>query len=294
MAEDSVVDKRRMRQAFDRAAADYDAAAVLQHEVCKRMLGRLDYIKHEPALIVDAGCGTGNALPGLRQRYRKAAIVALDIAPAMLQRARARLPRRLLPFGAAAAQAVCGDIERLPLKTAGTDMVWSSLALQWVNDAETAFAEIARVLRPGGLLMFSTLGPDTLKELRAAYGAADAHSHVNRFIDMHDLGDMLLAAGFADPVMDMEYVTLTYADVRALMRDLKAIGARNALHGRPQGLSGRAGLAAVARAYESLRRDGRLPATFEVVYGHAWMSDRRRLADGLQPIHLHFERRANG
>ncbi|HET8608383.1 MAG TPA: malonyl-ACP O-methyltransferase BioC [Burkholderiales bacterium] len=292
MNDDLLVDKRRMRQAFDRAAGDYDAAAVLQHEVCRRMLGRLDYIKHEPALIVDAGCGTGNALPGLRERYRKAAIVALDIAPAMLRRARARLPRRLLRFGAAAAHAVCGDIEQLPLKSAAAGMVWSSLALQWVNDAETAFAEIARVLAPGGLLMFSTLGPDTLKELRAAYDAADAHRHVNRFIDMHDLGDMLLAAGFADPVMDMEYVTLTYTDVRALMRDLKAIGARNALYGRPPGLSGKAALTAVARGYESLRRDGRLPATFEVVYGHAWMSQRRHRADDLQPIHLHFDRRA--
>ncbi|HEX5464071.1 MAG TPA: malonyl-ACP O-methyltransferase BioC [Burkholderiales bacterium] len=292
MNDDLVVDKRRMRQAFERAADDYDAAAVLQHEVCRRMLGRLDYIKHQPALIVDAGCGTGNALSGLRQRYRKAGIVALDIAPAMLHRARARLPRRLLPFGTAAAHAVCGDIEHLPLKTAAAGMVWSSLALQWVNDAEAAFAEIARVLTPGGLLMFSTLGPDTLKELRAAYDAADAHRHVNRFIDMHDLGDMLLAAGFADPVMDMEYVTLTYTDVRALMHDLKAIGARNALYGRPQGLSGKAALAAVARGYEPLRRDGRLPATFEVVYGHAWMSERRGLADDLQPIHLHFDRRA--
>jgi malonyl-CoA O-methyltransferase len=292
MNDDLLVDKRRMRRAFDRAADEYDAVAVLQHEVCRRMLGRLDYIKHEPALIVDAGCGTGNALRGLRERYRKAAIVALDIAPAMLRRARVRLPRRLLPFGAAAAHAVCGDIEQLPLKNAAAGMVWSSLALQWVNDAQTAFAEIARVLAPGGLLMFSTLGPDTLKELRTAYAAADAHRHVNRFIDMHDLGDMLLAAGFADPVMDMEYVTLTYADVRALMHDLKAIGARNALHGRPPGLSGKAALAAVARGYEPLRRDGRLPATFEVVYGHAWMSQRRHRADDLQPIHLHFDRRA--
>ena len=140
-----------------------------------------------------------------------------------------------------------------------------------------------RVLAPGGLLMFSTFGPDTLKELRGAYAGTDRYTHVNRFIDMHDLGDMLVHAGFADPVMDMETMTLTYADVRALMRDLKAIGAHHMSAGRRPGMSPRAVLAAVESNYESRRYDGRLPATFEVVYGHAWVPQPRTTADG-RPI----------
>jgi len=175
---------------------------------------------------------------------------------------------------------VCGDIEQLPLRSAAVGMVWSNLALQWVNDPPRAFAEFRRVLAPGGLLMFSTFGPDTLKELRAAYAGADRYTHVNRFVDMHDLGDMLVHAGFAAPVMDMEYMTLTYPEVRALMHDLKAIGAHNVTAGRRRGMTARATLAQVERNYEVSRRDGRLPATFEVVYGHAWAPLPRSTADG--------------
>jgi malonyl-CoA O-methyltransferase len=148
--------------------------------------------------------------------------------------------------------------------------VWSNLVLQWVGEPRRAFAEVHRVLAPGGLVLFSSFGPDTLKELRGAFQGLDGHTHVHRFADMHEVGDQLVGCGFADPVMDMEVVTLTYENVRALMRDLKAIGARNATLGRPAGLAGRAWLAKLAANYESLRRDGRLPATFEVIYGHAW------------------------
>jgi malonyl-CoA O-methyltransferase len=168
----------------------------------------------------------------------------------------------------------------LPLRSATIDLAWSNLALQWVNDTERAFAEFHRVLAPGGLLMFSTFGPDTLKELRAAFSNVDRHSHVSRFIDLHDIGDILVRCGFADPVMDMEPFTLTYSDVRALMHDLKAIGAHNVTRERPRGLTGRARLAAVTVAYEPLRRDGKLPATFEVVYGHAWKPQPRVTASG--------------
>jgi malonyl-CoA O-methyltransferase len=269
MKDELLIDKRSLRSAFEHAAESYDAAAVLQNEVCRRMLGRLEYLKHRPAAILDAGSGTGNALAGLGQRYPDARLIALDIALAMLRRGRQRLPwwKGLFTRGV---QAVCGDIERLPLKDASVGMVWSNLALQWVNDLPRAFAEMRRVLVPGGLLMFSTFGPDTLKELRRAYQDIDRHTHVNRFIDMHDIGDLLVSGGFGDPVMDMEHFTLTYGDVRELMRELKAIGARNVTRGRPNGLSGKRVLAAVTRNYEAFRRDGRLPATFEVVYGHAW------------------------
>ena len=282
---DQFIDKRLLRRAFERAAPGYDAAAVLQREVCGRMLSRLEYVRHRPAAILDAGCGTGIALPELRTRYPDAVLCAVDIALAMVRRARDRAPwwRLLLGRGM---QALCGDIERLPLRSAAFGMIWSNLALQWVNDPPRAFAEFRRVLAPGGLLMFSTFGPDTLKELRTAYQGVDRYSHVNRFIDLHDLGDMLVHAGFADPVMDMEILTLTYADVRALMHDLKAIGAHNMTAGRRPGMTARTALAAVERDYEALRRNGRLPATFEVVYGHAWAPLPRTTADGKPVIEI--------
>ncbi|MBX9810129.1 MAG: malonyl-ACP O-methyltransferase BioC [Burkholderiales bacterium] len=287
MNDELLVDKRLVRRSFEHAAATYDTAAVLQNEVCRRVLGRLDYIKHRPATILDAGSGTGNALDELARRYPQARLIALDIALAMLQRGRGRTPwwKNLLTRRPQPA-AVCADIERLPVADASIGMVWSNLALQWVNDLQRTFAEMRRVLVPGGLLMFSTFGPDTLKELRRAYQGADHHTHVNRFTDMHDIGDMLVHSGFADPVMDMEVFTLTYADVRELMRDLKAIGAHNVTHGRPVGLSGKARLQAMARNYEAFRREGRLPATFEVVYGHAWKPQPRISPTGRPVIEI--------
>jgi malonyl-CoA O-methyltransferase len=266
------LDKRLVRRSFEEAAATYDAAAVLQNEVCRRMLARLDYIKLEPAVILDAGSGTGNALTGLLARHPRARVVALDLALAMARRARARRRwwRSLFERGGPRLSALCGDMEQLPLAAGAAGMIWSNLALQWAHDPRRTLAEMHRVLAPGGLLMFSSFGPDTLKELRAAWQGVDGHTHVHGFIDMHDLGDMLVAAGYADPVMDMEHVTLTYADVHTLMRDLKAMGAHNMTRGRRPALSGRALLAKVTQNYEAARRDGKLPATFEVIYGHAW------------------------
>jgi malonyl-CoA O-methyltransferase len=280
-----LLDKRLLRLSFERAAAGYDAAAVLQREIGSRMLSRLDYVRLQPATVLDAGCGTGVATQCLQERYPAASICALDIAYAMAERARARSGwwRRLQRRGV---RALCADIESLPLRTKSVDLIWSNLALQWVNEPTSAFAEFRRIIAPGGLLMFSTFGPDTLKELRASYEGSDRYTHVNRFIDLHDLGDMLVHAGFADPVMDMEYMTLTYADVRALMRDLKAIGAHNVTAGRPQGMSARATLAAVERGYERWRRDDRLPATFEVIYGQAWAPLPRVTPDGRPVIEI--------
>lgn len=258
-----------MRRSFDKAATTYDQAAVLQREVCVRALERLDLVKLDPAAIIDAGCGTGFASLALHKRYPRAKLVALDIAPAMLRKARSRIPVWRKWIGSSRDVFVCGDNERLPLRSACVDMLWSNLAFQWVNDLPAVFAESQRVLRPGGLLMFTTFGPDTLKELRAAC-AADGKVHVNRFIDMHDIGDMMIGAGFADPVMDMEYVTLTYTDVRSVMRELKALGAHNVAVGRNRGLTGKQTLREIERRYESFREAERLPATFEIIYGHAW------------------------
>ena len=285
------VDPRAVRRAFARAAATYDAAAVLQREVGARMASRLDYIRIAPRMILDAGCGTGEAVGELAVRYAGARVVALDSALTMVEAARERtrrarsLLRRLLPEALgrgrqAAPQFVCGDVNMLPLPGVAFDMVWSNLALQWVNDLPRAFAETRRVLKVGGLFTFTTFGPDTLKEIRAAFARADGHTHTNRFIDMHDMGDMLVATGFADPVMDMEQLTLTYADAGSLMRELKQIGATNATRGRPHGLMGRARWQRALAAFETMRREGRIPATFEVVYGHAWKGEPRFSAEG--------------
>lgn len=289
------LDFAEVRRAFDHAAASYDAHAVLQREVCDRLLARLDYMTLQPSCVLDVGCGTGYGLAQLRARYTEAALVAVDIAPAMLAAARDRLPQpnwtqralaRLGSASPASAQFICADMDRLPLATSSANLVWSSLALQWAHDLEATLKGFHRVLAPGGLLMFSTFGPDTLKELRAAFASIDDAPHVNRFVDLHDIGDMLVHAGFASPVMEMEMLTLTYADLRALMRDLKGIGAHNAAAGRRRGLLGKSAWTKLEQAYAGHCIEGRLPATFEVIYGHAWAGDKTRREDGRQIIQM--------
>lgn len=276
------LDKRAVRRAFGRAAAGYDAHAVLQREVCERMAERLQFLKTTPHRILDAGCGTGYGSRRLLAHWPDAHLVALDIAPAMLETARAQRPGWLhrLPGLAGMAQRfarerfVCGDLEALPLAAGCIDMLWSNLALQWSNDLDGTFAGFQRVLAPDGLLMFSTFGPDTLRELRAAFAELDDAPHVSRFADMHDIGDALVRAGFAAPVMDRDVLTLTYDDLPSLMRDLKGLGAHNAATGRRQGLMGKSEWRRLQDVYETFRRDGKLPATYEVVYGHAWRGEK--------------------
>ena len=290
------VDPRAVRRGFARAAATYDQAAALQREIGARMAERLDYVKLAPSRILDAGCGTGGAIGDLGMRFPAARVIALDVAQPMLVAARARvhagrgaLRRLLRPFASRAALEpafVCADINALPFAGASCELVWSNLALQWVNDLPHALAEFRRVLSVGGLLSFTTFGPDTLRELRGAFAGIDGSTHTSRFIDMHDIGDMLVHAGFADPVMDMEHVTLTFDTPRALVVELKAIGATNRTLGRPHGLMGRARWARVIAALEGLRRDGRIPATFEVVYGHAWKVQARTTPEGHAIVRL--------
>lgn len=263
------VDKTDIRRAFDRAAPHYDEAAVLQAEVRERMLERLDYVKLTPGRVLDVGAGTGHGALALRRRYPGAEVVAMDLSPGMVAEARSRRPLWRRPLYA------CGDIGRLPLRDGCVDLVFSNLTLQWCADPEVVFAEINRVLKPGGLLLFSSLGPDTLHELRASWAAADPEGqHVNAFMDMHDVGDALVRAQMADPVMDVEHITMTYADVKGVMRDLKSIGAHNMQKGRRKGMTGKQRFTRMVEAYESRREAGVLPATYEVVYGHAWGSGR--------------------
>jgi malonyl-CoA O-methyltransferase len=283
------IDKARVRASFERAAQTYDAAAIVQKSVREEMLSRLDLVKLTPNTILDAGCGTGQGTFALQKRFSQAHVVSLDLALGMLQHTHTQMPslQRWLSYITDKKNLVCADIESLPLADASVDMVWSNLALQWCNDLDQAFTEIKRVLRPNGLIMFSTFGPDTLKELRIA-SAADTENgtiHVSRFIDMHDIGDAMTRAGFSAPVLDVEYFTLTYDDVKSVMRDLKSIGAHNATAGRARGLLGKGFLQHLAARYEQFRQDGKLPATFEVIYGHAWKPEQQpELQAGYAPV----------
>ena len=283
------IDKKQVRRAFSRAAPDYDAAAVLQREVCQRMLERLDYIKFQPDRILDAGSGTGWGTRQLAERNPAAQVVALDIALGMLNVAREQSSWWRKLFSTNQQNHICADVEALPLATNSVGMIWSNLALQWCNDLPATFGELHRVLKIDGLLMFSTFGPDTLKELRSAFNGVDGHNHVSRFTDMHDIGDMLTHNGFADPVMDMEILTLTYSDVKSVMQDLRGIGAHNATTGRGQGMMGKTVWKHVLERYECFRREGKLPATFEIVYGHAWKPKPKVTAEGAKIIQTSFK-----
>lgn len=258
------LDRRAVRRAFDRAAEGYGEFAVLQREIETRLLERVDYFDLRPERILDLGCGPGTGSLALARRFPDARVTALDWSLPML---RAFGPGQA---GHAKPERVCADMQALPLRGGSFDLVFSNLALQWSSDLGGAFAGLRRVLRPGGLLLFSTFGPDTLHELRAAWQAADERPHVNRFIDLHEIGDLVAGSGLREPVMDMEHLTLEYPDALSLMRELKAIGAHNAAQGRARALTGKARLRAVLDAYESYRRDGRYPATYEVVYGAAF------------------------
>jgi malonyl-CoA O-methyltransferase len=253
------IDRRFARRRFERAARSYPGHSRLEAEAAARMAERLDYIRIDPRRILDAGSGPPRG--ELRKRYPRALTISLDFALAMLPR-----PSLLKRFAGRRVLSVCAELDKLPLADASVDLVWSNMALHWMSDPLPAFREVRRVLSASGLLMFSTLGPDSLKELRAAAGARRVHA----FIDMHDLGDMLLAAGLSAPVMDMEMIRLEYPDAETLLADLRGSGQVNARADRPRGLAGRA-------FGERLRREmGDAPAaSFELVYGHAWQGAAR-------------------
>ena len=277
-------DTRQIRRAFSRSAASYDAAAALQHAVEARLLESLDYFD-DPALqrappqrVLDLGCGTGRASTAMQQRWPKAQVLSLDLALPMLRQASAtskrwpRLTAKWLsnPFVQRPRQ-VCADARALPLAEASVDVVFSNLCLQWVDDLDAVFAGFRRVLKPGGLLLVSTFGPDTLWELRDAFAHADAAPHVSPFADIAGFGDALVRAGFRQPVIDRDLDITRYPDLAGLMRELRAIGATNALASRRHTLTGRARFTAAATAYDAMRgSDGLLPASWETISAMAW------------------------
>lgn len=272
-----LLDKAGVRRAFSKAAEHYDEVARLQRVIGERLLQRLDLINLKPEVVLDLGAGTGLATMALEKRYPKASVIALDIAFPMMQQTRRRGGLFRKPC------CLCADLEQIPVADRSVDLIYSNAAIQWCNDLDGVFREVQRVLKPEGLLMFTTFGPDTLKELRAAWSQADGYTHVSRFLDMHDIGDALVRAGYIDPVMDVDRMTLTYGAVKELMRELKILGAHNVAAGRQKALTGKGRLQKMQSSYEQFRVDGLIPASYEVVYGHAW-APRQRRQDGVTLI----------
>ncbi len=272
MKDSTVSEKQRIQRHFDAKATQYETSAVLQQQVGEQLLQRLDLTRLKPSVILDAGCGTGRGTQGLLKKYKKAKLISLDLSPEMLRQTKAKGGWFRKPV------LLCADAEDIPLQDESVDLVFSNLMLQWC-DYKKVFSEFKRVLKPDGLLMFTTFGPDTLKELRNSWAQVDEHAHVNEFTDMHDLGDELIHVGLAEPVMDMDVMQLTYENVMSVMTDLKAIGANTPLkkHSRPteQGLVTPSKLKRVIESYEQYREQGVVPASYEVVYGHAWKTPPR-------------------
>lgn len=292
-------DSRRLRKIFDRRAASFDDVAFLPREIAQRMRERLDYIKISPSQVLDAGCGAGDDLPSLRERFPEAPVFGTDVSRAMLARAVQHDAadtswRRFLPaslgkaLGSRGPRFAQADFSALPFASGAFEFIWSNLALHWHSRPDLVFPEWQRVLKVNGLLMFSTLGPDTLKELRGAYAeievahGVNTHKHVIDFVDMHDLGDMLVESGFEIPVMDQETLTITYKSPESLLADVRRWGAY------PFGREASPGVVGSRRMHKALlaalearrQADGTIPLTFEVIYGHAWKAVPRMTPEG--------------
>ena len=292
------IDLNRVRTLFDDPARLVESN-FLRREVAARMHERLALVRITPERVLDAGCGEGGDLSTLQKRFPKAAMLGLDASPAMLAEAQAaqtaalsainRLLQQWLPTGMgreSTANLLCGNFSQLPFGINAVDLVWSNLALHWHPQPDRVFAEWRRVLRQDGLLMFSCFGPDTFKELRAAFAVADSEPHALPFVDMHDFGDMLVNAGFSTPVMDMETLTVTYSAIEKLMADVRAFGG-NPLDTRRRSLLGRQAWKRVADVLEQSRgADGKIPLTFEIIYGHAFRPAPRTTTSGESIIHF--------
>ena len=271
------LDRRQVRRNFGRAASTYEQHDALQREVQTHLLERLSLHEQAPQRVLDVGAGTGRGSALLKQRYPKAEVIALDLALPMLRAARQH-SSWLKPF-----TRICAEASALPLADHSIDVLHSNLCFQWIDDLPALFSECVRVLKPGGLMVFSSFGPDTLKELRAAWAEADQQPHVSRFLDMHDVGDAMLASGLRDPVLDVFRYTLTYSEPRKLLEELQGLGATNADQTRERGLTGKSHYRRMLAAYETMRVDGRIPASWEVISAHAWgppMGQPRRVGGG--------------
>jgi malonyl-CoA O-methyltransferase len=296
------LDTARLRARFERSARTYADAAVVQREVGKRLIERFDLMRIAPETVLDIGCGPGTHTQALSKRFPDASVIAIDQCAAMVVQAAAvntgRLARLARFSGLGGHSSIHGlvcDMGALPLSREFADVLWSNFALQWANDAPALFAEWSRVMKTGGVVMFTAPGPDTLVELRRALSSAgeSPDSRVQRFIDLHDIGDMLVHAGFADPVMDMEVITLEYASAAALWRDLRAQGATNTMRARPRGLLTPRRLRNIEAALDAARAaGGPIRISVEVIYGHAWKVAPRKTAEGHGIVRIDSIRRA--
>jgi malonyl-CoA O-methyltransferase len=276
-------DINNVRNAFNEAARHYDQHCVLQNTVAERLIESFEQIKIKPLSILDLGTGTGQATKQLKQQFKSSQLYQADLSEEMLKNARRKSSRFF-----SRNHYLCADASQLPLESNKFELVFSNLMLQWCIDLDSVFAEINRVLKPGGVFVFTSFGPDTLKELRECWQQVDSDVHVNVFTDMHDLGDGLVRKGMDAPVLSTEEIVLTYDECKQLMRDLKNIGAHNVNEGRRKSLTGKQRLQKVINHYELFRQDNKLPATYEVIYGHAWKpeSDKKSKASNVQQVSL--------
>jgi malonyl-CoA O-methyltransferase len=262
--ENSLLNSKDVRQRFDRAAAGFNSVDFVHSTMRDGLLARLAPMVVDARRVIDLGAATGSAAPLLAKRFRGAHVVAVDISSGMLGLAKKR------GSWFARVSAVQADARSLPFPDHSVDVVFSNLLLPWIDDPAQVFAEVARVLRDNGLFLFSTLGPDSLDELREAWGGSDPDAHVRRFPDMHDIGDAAVRAGLCDPVLDVDRLLVTYRTTEALFADLSAVGARNSLQRRNRTLGGARRFREMARALDRSRQDGLLSIDLELVYGHCW------------------------
>ena len=281
MTDPELIELSRVRARFNRASATYDQHAVVQQEIGRRLDERFDWLRLSPRRILDLGAGTGQMTRAMRERYPKAEVVSLDLAEALL----ARIPKQGRIWRRRAV--VCADMHQLPFAASSFDVVVSNFAVQWSQDLPVLFAEVARVLAAGGVFLFTTLGPQTLRECRLAWQMVDQSSHVNRFTDLHEVGDALVGACLADPVIDQELLTVHYSTADNLLAELRAVGVGNALHGRQHGLTGRKSWQAFLAALSAQATAEGVPLTYEVVYGLGWgtgVSPWRSDSRGASPV----------
>jgi malonyl-CoA O-methyltransferase len=282
VSDSSRIESRAARRAFDRAAKRFGEPALISEDIATRMASRMDLMRIAPDIVLDAGCGISSAKRWIGDRYPAAAFIHLDWSREMLLRTERKSgiwSRLTSTWRRGSEYRICADLRAIPLANESVDLIWSNLALPWAFPADRAFHEFARVLRSGGLLMFSSYGPDTLAELREAFGMTDLVARVHEFSDMHDLGDALVAAGMSAPVMDMEKLTVSHANAQALMDDLRRAGEVNVLERRLRGLTPRRRFLDALGKLPTVAADGRVKSTFEIIYGHAWKSG-PRIASG--------------
>jgi|APSaa5957512622_1039677.scaffolds.fasta_scaffold09835_4 malonyl-CoA O-methyltransferase len=295
-----------IRDHFERAAPNYDQFALLQREVAERMFASFAYTNISPEKILDIGAGTGYCTRWLQDAFKESMVVGLDLSHNMLCEAKKKeqeltqqpshniglVDKVSKLFSKSISEntsLLCADTEQLPLANDSMDLIFSNFTLQWCSDLPNIFKDFMRVMRPGSLLTFSTLGTDTLKELRQSWQEVDSNPHVNDFLDMHDIGDMLLNAGFSEPVTSVDRFEISYPSVMDLMRDLKGLGATNAAPNRLRGLMGKSSIYKLEQAYRGIaERDGKIVATWEVVYGHAWAPQAAELRPNLMGIPIGY------